>query len=174
MAPHNSHTVMICTSAARQDVNNMLRGLPKNDGTGETYDGSPVEFTAQPGSGTMSRMLAPVTTLNASATPWTVAPTHWLASAWELPTYEQVMTTLKAGGLETLTSRDWSFYNLNRTRAIAAGQALITRTVDWLGSELDLDAAEQRTALMQANIAAALDALGLAYIPFPPRPFPTG
>lgn len=169
--PNNSHTVLICTDAMRQDANNLLRGLPRT--ANETYDSSPPEFTPQPGSGTFGRRLGSASVIAASSTPWTAPTTHWGAFAWELPNFATIMATLKAGGLDTITSRDWSVFNLNRQRANAAATSLYSRTVDWLGSEFDLDAAEQRVAISSANITAAFAAVGVNFIPDAPRPFPT-
>lgn len=169
--PSNSHTILICTDAMRMDANNLFRGLPRTPTM--TYDDSPPEFDPNPGSGTFGTRLASAAAIAASATPWLVPVTHWMASAWELPNFAAMMATLKAGGLDNITSRDWAVFNLNKNRAIAAGSSLYSRTMDWLGSEMDLDAAEQRTAIVSANMAAALAeaaAVPLQKIPSQPRP----
>jgi len=145
----NSHSIVICTGALRQDTCNMWRGLPRGD---EAYDNSPVEITPAPGTGFHKRGCALAATVAASSTPWTVAPTHWLVSAWEVPEFDTLLSQLKAGGQETLTTRDWAPFNLTRNRAIAAAQALYYRTMHW--DPVTGDAA--RLVLQAENLAAAL------------------
>jgi len=151
---------MICTEALRQDTNNMWRGL--SNPLNIPYDASPTN--AVPG----THGVALATVLN-STTPWTSTPTHWLASAWELPTFADLLASLKAGNI---TSRDWAPFNLNQQRARTAGQSIYSRTVDWTGLETDPDASEQRRLIVRGNLAAALTELGLFQIPDKPTLIP--
>lgn len=151
---NNSHTVMICTQALRQDTNNMWRGLLMTNGV-TFYDASPVNSLP----GTHSVPLA-ATLLTVS--PWLTTPTHWLASAWELPTFAALVDSLKAGNIPT---RDWLPLNLTQQRARAAGQGLYSRTQDW-----DPNGTLQTYEVVAQNIAAALTELGLVQIPS--KPFP--
>ena len=154
--PFNQHTVVVCTAALRQDTNNMWRGL--SNSTGVQYDASPVDSLP----GTMSVPLA--ATLD-TVDPWFTTPTHFLASTWELPEFSTLMTTLKAGGGNIITSKDWSPYNLNRQRSIAAASALYSRTVQ-------LQVGEDPSTVANTNINAALTELGLQKIPSKPNPSP--
>lgn len=156
--PNNSHTVLICTAALKQDTNNMWRGL--SNPLGIPYDLSPVN--SSPGTHTV-----PLAGTLIPETPWTTPPTHWMASSWELPTFVDLLAALKAGNIPT---RDWLPFNLTQTRARAAGQSLRAWTVNWLGSEFDADASLQRVTLMDANIAAALAEMGLQKVPGRPTP----
>lgn len=131
----------------------MWRGLVNP--LGIPYDANPVNSTVGVHNIPLAGTLDPVT-------PWTTPPTHWLASAWELPTFAELLASLKAGNI---SSRDWAPFNLNQTRARTAGQSLYARTVNWTGSEFDPDASLQRSNIVEGNIAAALAELGLQKVP---------
>lgn len=130
----------------------MWRGL--TNPLGIPYD-DPTKVDGVPG--THSVPLAP--TLNATS-PWLTTPTHWLASSWELPTFADLLATLKAGNIPT---RDWIPFNLTQQRARTAGQSLIYRTQDW-----DPNGTKQTYEVAAENIAAALAENGLQKIPHPP------
>lgn len=129
----------------------MWRGLANEAGI--SYDTSPVNSLP----GTQGIPLAP--TLNATS-PWLTTPTHYAASAWELPTFANLIASLKAGNIPT---RDWLPFNLTQARARTAGQNLYARTQDW-----DPAGPLATYQVVQQNFAAALTELGLQRIPSPP------
>lgn len=129
----------------------MWRGLTRPDGI--LFDPSPPDTLP----GLQAVPLAG--TLNATS-PWLTTPTHWAASAWDLPSFTELLATLKAGNIPT---RDWLPFNLTQARARTAGQSLYARTVDW-----DPNGTLTTAEVAQANIAAGLAANGLQRIPSQP------
>src|SRR5215207_4374976 len=143
---YDQHTVLICTTALRQDTNNMWRGL--SNSIGIPYDASPVNSLP----GTCGVPLA--VTLDV-VNPWFTTPTHWLASAWELPDYETLLASLKAGNIPT---REWLTLNLTQNRARTAAQSLYSRTQG-------LQPGQKMHVVVAENIAAALIETGLNRVP---------